>query len=138
MNYNVISIYMSMRPPAPIGIFDTSSEDQRMKTLNYRVFQDHHGTTVSPVIGDGFFQMPADIRSQNNIGINTNPMLMSLGCRSVQEANHLVKMGTSSPFNGSNYNVNPPSWKSKQSSTTERFGFSHDFKQKPIILNTWQ
>ena len=60
--------------------------------------------------------MRTDIRSQNNIGINTNPILMSLGCRDVHQANGLVTMGTDSAFNGSNYNINPPSWKSEQSS----------------------
>lgn len=127
-----------MRPPSAIGIFDKTSEDRRMKTFNFRVAQEHYETTVNPVIGDKHFQMPTDIRSQNNIGINTNPMLMSLGCRDVHQANGLVTMGTDSAFNGSNYNINPPSWKSEQSLTSERFGFSHNFKQPAITINTWR
>ena len=127
-----------MRPPSAIGIFDEVTENQKMKTFNFRVSQEHYETTVNPVIQDKHFQMPTDIRSQNNIGINTNPMLMSLGCRDIDMANGLVTMGTDSPFNGSNYNITPPSWNSKQSLTSDRFGFSHDFKQKTMPIKTWQ
>ena len=127
-----------MRPPSAIGIFDTRSEEQKLQTFNFRVAQEHYETTVNPVIQDKFFQMPTDIRSQNNIGINTNPMLMSLGCRDIDMANGLVKMGTDSPFNGSNYNINPPSWNSKQSLTSDRFGFSHNFNQPAMTINTWR
>jgi hypothetical protein len=127
-----------MRPPSAIGIFDETSEAKRMKTFNFRVAQEHYQTTVNPILGDKHFQMPTDIRSQNNIGINTNPLLMSLGCRDVDMANNLVIMGSDTPFNGSNYNITPPSWNSEQSLTSERFGFSHNFKQPAMTINTWR
>jgi len=126
-----------MIPPKPIGLFESRSEKSRLNTFNYRVSQEANEPTVNPVIKDKFFQMSDDIRSQNNIGINTNPMLTSLGCRSVQEANGVVTMGTDSPFNGSNYNITPLSWKSPLSYESSRTGLSHNFKQPPLPINTW-
>ena len=126
-----------MIPPQPIGLFSTRSENSKLKTFNYRVEQEVNQTTMIPVLQDKFFQMPDDIRPQNNIGINTNPMMMSLGCRSVQEINGRVKMGIDSKFNGSDYNISPQSWKSPLSYVPERQGLSHNFKQPPLSINTW-
>ena len=126
-----------MIPPQPIGLFESRSEKSRLNTFNYRVGQEVHEPTVNPVIKDKFFQMTDDIRSQNNIGINTNPMLTSLGCRSVQEANGVVTMGLGSSFNSSNYNITPLSWKSPLSYESSRTGLSHNFKQPALPINTW-
>ena len=84
------------------------------------------------IIRDTFSQMPEDIRLQNNIRIQTNPMLMSLGCRSVQEANGVVTMGTDTPFDGSNYNITPLSWDSPLTYVAERQGFYANFKQPEL------
>ena len=126
-----------MIPPKPIGLFESRSENSKLKTFNFRVNQEVNEPSMIPILKDKFFQMPDDIRPQNNIGIHTNPMMMSLGCRSVQEANGVVKMGIDSPFNGSDYNITPLSWKSPLSYVPERKGLSHNFKQQPLPINTW-
>ena len=81
--------------------------------------------------------MKTDIRSQNNIGINTNPMLMSLGCRDVDESNGKVFLGNQAGFNGSTYSIVPSSWDSKRSFVPSRLGLSHNFKQPALSINTW-
>ena len=125
-----------MIPPKPIGLFEARTENERLNTFNYRVGQETYEPSVKPVIRDEFFQMPEDTRLQNNIGINTNPMLMSLGCRSVQEANGVVTMGTDKPFDGSNYSITPLTWDSPLSYVAERQGLHADFKQPELLIKS--
>ena len=125
-----------MIPPKPIGLFESRTENERLNTFNYRVGQETFEPTVNPIIRDKFFQMPEDVRLQNNIGINTNPMLMSLGCRTVQEANGVVTMGTDTPFDGSSYNITPLSWDSPLTYVAERQGFYASFKQPELLIRS--
>ena len=126
-----------MIPPAPIGLFDARNEESRLKVFNYRVAQERHEPTVNPVIKQKIYQMPQDIRNQNNIGIHTNPMYISLPCKTVQEANGKVVLGNSSFYDRSTYNIKPRNWDSPLTYVPERAGFSHNFTQTGLKLHTY-
>jgi len=127
-----------MRPQANLAIFDKRSENSKSKTFNYSVSQAYHEIDVKPMIQDKFFQMPNDVRSQNNIGMYTNPSLMSLPCRSIDEANDKRNLGNLAFFNTSNMSAKPVSWADKLGFVQERNGFTHDYKQKALVINTYR
>lgn len=127
-----------MRPQNSIALFEPRSQESKNKVYNYSVGQSYHEAEVRPLIKDKYFQMPNDVRSQNNIGLYTNPMLMSLPCRSVGEANGHVNLGNLDFFNVSNVNVKPVSWADKLGFVQERRGLTHDFKQRPLVINTYR
>mgnify|MGYP006079421301 CR=1 FL=1 len=127
-----------MRPQTEFSLFEVRSEDSKSKTFDYSVSQSYHEVETKPVIGDKFFQMPDDIRSQNNIGIFTDPMLMSLPCRSVEDANGKLNLGELSHFNSSSMNVKPFGWSDPLAFVQDRNGFSHNYKQPALTLNTWK
>ena len=124
-----------MRPQSNLAIFDKRSENSKSKTFNYSVSQAYHEIDVKPMIQDKFFQMPNDVRSQNNIGMYTNPSLMSLPCRSIDEANDKRNLGNIAFLNSS---AKPVSWADKLGFVQERNGFTHDYKQKALVINTYR
>ena len=127
-----------MRPQFSFALFDPRSEASKSKTFNYSVAQSYHEVETNPVIGDKFFQMPYDVRNQNNIGMYTDPMLISLPCRTVEEANGNLNLGELSHFNSSSVSVKPLGWNDSLSFVQDRAGFSHNYKQPALTLNTWK
>ena len=108
-----------MRPQNSIALFEPRSQKSKNKVYNYSVGQRYHEVGVKPLIKDKYFQMSNDVRSaarKTTFGLYTNPMLMSLPCRSVNEANGHVNLGNLDFFNVSNVNVKPVSW-------TDKLGF---------------
>ena len=83
------------------------------------------------------FQMPHDVRSQNNIGIYTNPMMMVMPCETILERNNIVRGGKGISFDKTDYNIKPKNWNNALTFVPELFGITADFSQKASYVSSW-
>ena len=127
-----------MIPMHNIAALESRSVQSRETRFNFRFSDTTEGNSVNPQMSAKAYQMKDDIRHQNNIGIYTNPQMMSLPCDTVHEANGFQHLGNSQPFDKSLVTASPISWNSDLAFVPDRYGFSANFKQTPLTLHTFK
>ena len=127
-----------MIPRNNFSALDKRSEASREERFNFRFNDTAVGSSVNPANLHKEQKQDVYVRNQNNIGIYTNPNMISLPCRTVEEANGKVVLGNMQPFDKSLVSAIPYGWDSKMTYIPARAGFSHDFDQTPLQLHTFR
>jgi hypothetical protein len=95
----------------------------------------------TPRVGGANFEVKDDIMSPlKQIGIYTNPNMMSLSCGEVNElSNKHIDYGLGTPFDRSLVGAEPYTGMSRMGFTADRVGgiSQVDPKQKPFTFNSW-
>ena len=126
-----------MRPPNNMPVLKKNKNSNTV--LEQRpVFESFQPEVNANIKASMFDHKINDTLLNKSLGINVNPQLMSLPCITIAQRNGLVVMGSGVPFDRSDYNNTPISWRNKLAFTPDRFGTTADFSQKDhLAINSY-